>query len=93
MRGFDSGNIPTIDTLDEDNDDIWEKDLSWNILIISIQLYLLFCDLVMVFICESMKLLLWLTLFFILWLNDVFFYNYSGLFSCFFIYAINFYIF
>ena len=55
MRGFDSGNIPTIDTLDEDNDDIWEKDLSWNILIISIQLYLLFCDLVMV-CCESIKL-------------------------------------
>ena len=72
MRGFDSGNIPTIDTLDEDNDDIWEKDLSWNILIISIQLYLLFCDLVMVFICESMKLLVWLTLFVILWLNDDF---------------------
>ena len=69
---FDSGNIPIIDKLDEDNDDIWEKDLSWNILIISIQLYLLFCDLVMVFICESMKLLVWLTLFVILWLNDDF---------------------
>ena len=34
VRGFDSGSFPTIDTLDEDDDDIGEGDLSWNILVI-----------------------------------------------------------
>ena len=49
MGGFDSGNFPTIDTLDED---IGEEDLSWNILVIDlcVQFYLLFCDLVVVFL-------------------------------------------
>ena len=28
MGGFDSGNLPTIDTLDEDDDDIGDEDLS-----------------------------------------------------------------
>ena len=49
MGGFDSGNFPTIDALDED---IGEEDLSWNILVINscVQFYLLFCDLVVVFL-------------------------------------------
>ena len=59
---FDSGNFPTIDTLDEDDDDIREDDLSWNVLVICVELYLIFCDLVMV-VCESLELLIWLPLF------------------------------
>ena len=34
MRWFDSMNFTTIDTLDEDDDDIREDNLSWNILVI-----------------------------------------------------------
>ena len=45
---FDSGNFPTIDTLDENNDDIGDDNLSWNALTICVELYLIFCDLVMV---------------------------------------------
>ena len=48
LGGFDSGNFPTIDTLDEDDDDIGEDDLSWNVLVICVELYLIFSDLVMV---------------------------------------------
>ena len=33
MKGFDSGNFPTIDTLDGNDDDIGEECLSWNILV------------------------------------------------------------
>ena len=33
MKGFDSGNFPTIDTLDVNDDDIGEECLSWNILV------------------------------------------------------------
>ena len=46
MRIHDSGHFPTIDhTLDEDDDDLGEEDLSWNNL-----LYLFFHDLVMDFL-------------------------------------------
>ena len=29
LGGFDSRSFPTIDTLDGDDDDIWERDLSY----------------------------------------------------------------
>ena len=45
---FDSGNFPTIDTLDENNEDIGNDNLSWNVLTICVELYLILCDLVMV---------------------------------------------
>ena len=48
LGGFDGGNFPTIDTLDEDDDDIGEDDLSWNVLVICVELYLIFCDLVVI---------------------------------------------
>ena len=59
MREFHSGNFLLIDTLDDDHgDDIGEEDLSWNILVICVWLYLLFCYLIMVF-DKSMELLVW----------------------------------
>ena len=55
MRGFDGENFPAIYALDEDHNDIKDEDLFFFVFF--------FCDLVMDFICESMKLLVWLTLF------------------------------
>ena len=88
---FDSGNCRTIDTLNEDDDDIGEENLSWNILVLCV-LYLLFCDLVVIF-CESLELLVWLILVSILCDLVVvfcesmklilFFYDSNRLFSCF----------
>ena len=62
LGGFDSGNFPSLDTLDEDDDDIGDDDLSSNILVICVEPYLIFCYLVMV-VCEGLELLVWLPLF------------------------------
>ena len=61
MGGFDSASFPTIDTLDEDDNDVREDDLNWYILVMYIWLmmvfffFFFFVWLVMVF-CPSIEL-------------------------------------